>query len=390
MSGGVFIIACIMYKILFFLIIAFCFLSANAGIRNTTFTTIRSYKGTIGKYPVRMFLKISENHVEGEYVYLKNGSTFGISGKILPGNKLILDELNKNFPDDNSTEYTGNGNTFELINSQNYDLRGIWRDTAGHKKFNVILYKTFEISFSETDLKIAHRNNDPMYKIDTIEIAEANRISFLKCSDTLFFNKIKGFGSPDFDFIDDALNKDNSIKYLIDTINKDNYSEGLGMPYRYSTTWYLEFINEHILSVVQNAYEYTGGMHGNDNIIYFNYDVATGKPIILSSEGEELRNDEYISLFTENYSDYLDSIGEYYFRKRTNIKSDQTFSDSRYNVEDGRFSVSESYYFSVSGISFIYDTGTYMGGTILYNIPYKALKPIINPDGPLAWVLKEF
>jgi hypothetical protein len=74
-----------------------------------------------------------------------------------------------------------------------------------------------------------------------------------------------------------------------------------------------------------------------------------------------------------------------------NIKAGQSYEDAGYMFENEKFRLNGNYYFSVSGINFVYnpyEIASYAQGQIEFYIPYKALKPIIDPDGPLGWILK--
>src|SRR6185437_10089101 len=151
-------------------------------------------------------------------------------------------------------------------------------------------------------------------------------------------------------------------------------------PYRYRNGYAVAYTDQHFLSIGSDISVYDGASHPFTNISYKNYDLLTGDSLKLDS------------LFLRGGKYYLDSVGEICFRKQNGLSPNTDLATAGYFWNDSMFHVSSNFYFTISGICFVYnpyEIASYNMGVIKFIIPYDMLKPIIWSGGPLGWVRNE-
>lgn len=139
--------------------------------------------------------------------------------------------------------------------------------------------------------------------------------------------------------------------------DSENWSYGSGKDYT------VEYNDGHVLSIVEESYQFTGGAHPETVHSAQNFDLATGKQLTLldilsdADSGKEFihnyilelsKGSEYSGMFFDGYEDSISSI-----------------------IQDG------SWYYSDNGIIFMADPyimGPYASGLIKFTIPYSAFE----------------
>lgn len=98
-------------------------------------------------------------------------------------------------------------------------------------------------------------------------------------------------------------------------------------------------------------------------------------------------------LFADNSRAYLDSIGELAFRRDRSIPQGIPLIDSGYfEWEEGKFSLNSNFVISDSGVTYVFNayeiaSGAY--GMSFAHLTWDQLLPVIRPDGPIGWVLRQ-
>ena len=96
-------------------------------------------------------------------------------------------------------------------------------------------------------------------------------------------------------------------------------------PYEANIDCQLSFQNNSILSILIEAYTYTGGAHGNGNSSYLTIDPKTGQPI------------DHNSLF-KNHTALLD-YAEKFFREKYTIPEKESINSTGFFFENDQFSL---------------------------------------------------
>jgi hypothetical protein len=136
-----------------------------------------------------------------------------------------------------------------------------------------------------------------------------------------------------------------------------------------------------ILSIPMEYYTYTQGAHGISITAFLNYDISTGKEIVIKD------------IFLED-PNYLQLISDY-AKNELMVKlvdGENPMSDASW-VKDGIKPVQDNYEgnigFSQEGIVVVYQpyqVAAYAAGPQTVLVPYDAVAGIIDPDG----LLKDF
>ena len=356
-----------------------------------TKTISRSYTGTVGQKTVHLNLAVAGNKAKGEYVFQGTSTPVELIGTLEDG-KLSMSAI----PDPNAGNDAGNNDGY-IAKGQ---LAGSI-DESGHisgslqlpeATYNLNLNKIFEVSYVDTSLNAAYINHNTDFKTDTVYTVSLDELHFLNLP---FKTKLR------------------SLKYwysipLISLMAQNNYKElnSLGgvkleemgyidgnyllqqkkalrhpqFPYRYQKSYSVAYADQRLLSVESDLKVYDGAPHAYSNKTYKNFDLNTGDSLKLDS------------LFLRGGKYFLDSVGEICFRTQTGIGPNADLATLGYFWNDSFFHVNSNFFFTISGICFVYNTNeiaSYNIGVTKFTIPYEMLKPIIRRRGPLGWVRNE-
>ncbi|MEP7129390.1 MAG: DUF3298 domain-containing protein, partial [Chitinophagales bacterium] len=136
--------------------------------------------------------------------------------------------------------------------------------------------------------------------------------------------------------------------------------------------------NEHaILCVKISGHSYEGGVQGNSTLHYQVFNLQTGELISL----EEIFNKATVKELT--------AIAEKQLRENRKINENISLTESGFFVK--RLELKEEFFINHSGIGFTYnpdEIAPATRGPVTIFIKWEQVKSLINPGGPLGWVLQ--
>jgi hypothetical protein len=322
----------------------------------------KSFTGTIGTgLRIRMDLSNDNGTVHGQYFYERIGTPIPLDGKIFPKGDFSLSELN----DDGKPtgHFTGTaapragGSKTQLV------LSGTWSSADGNKNL------PFSLSEEVVDLgpgldvvsrSIKQDSKKPKYEIDvnypqitggaSAGIAGFNRETEALARKTVAEFK-KDVSGPGPASSDSDTGSDLSMSYDV----------RLGTP--------------DLISVSLGFSEYSAGAaHPNGFSVTINYQIKSNRSLSLAD------------LFLPG-KPYLQFISRYSIGK---LKARQGSGGDVEWINRGAGPKLENYKnwnLTSTGLEITFDAyqvASYAEGPQLVFIPYSELKPLINPDGPLA------
>lgn len=123
------------------------------------------------------------------------------------------------------------------------------------------------------------------------------------------------------------------------------------------------------LTVANALTDYTGGAHGMEVELWFNYDIANKKRLALTDLVQDTTR--------------LKEIAEKHFRKKENLKETDSFG-SGYFFDNNQFTLADNYGLTKEGLLFhynIYEIKAYSEGSTTIIVPYKELKGLMTEVG---------
>lgn len=124
-----------------------------------------------------------------------------------------------------------------------------------------------------------------------------------------------------------------------------------------------------LVGLEYNGYQFTGGAHGATFIKYLNWDVSARKTILLKDilkPGSEVE---------------LNKVAEKIFRKQENLTPTASLKDN-YFFKDDKFSLNQNFLITPLGLKFIYnqyEIKPYAAGQTILDVPYTAIKTLLQP-----------
>ena len=370
----------------------FCFHAKAQDVITVTKTTARTYTGTIGQKKVRLNLSIANKAVRGEFVYQGIETPMELKGMVEENRLSLTANPAPNYTGDDIKDTYFSKGAFSATLDGNDNLTGSFHPEGNSNSYEVHLNKIFELSYIDSSLRTAYINHNPDYKLDTVYTLSLDEISFIDLSYRTKLRNIKYWYSYPMVSIMarnnyQDLNSVGNVKLEEMGFQDGDYllkqNKGFrhaSFPYRYRNGYSVAYADQHFLSMCSDVYIYNGASHPFTDISYKSYDLLTGDSLKLDS------------LFLRGGKYYLDSVGEICFRKQNGLGPSADLATAGYYWNDSMFHVSSNFYFTISGICFVYNTyeiASYNMGVIKFIIPYDMLKPIIRRRGSLGWVRNE-
>jgi hypothetical protein len=297
------------------------------------------YSGTIGKKsPIQMELQVKDEMVSGHYYYNRFGKPLSLKGS--------RSEIEERDP---KNRYTGQFNGKVAVPHKIFE--GHWSKPNGRTQLPFKLNKVAEYLFSNTR------------QGETLEVS----LSYPYFLST----------SPAWREINDALLK--SIKqYPLEFITEARAFHAETDQRFY---WFqqvdlsIEYYSETLVSLLGKNHEYSGGAHGNFYYQSSNFWIQDNQAILLKLS----------DLFLPGYKTRLSN--ECLKSLREQGASDVVNGDiTGFKEEDlSRFSITPR------GLTVYFDpyaVGAYAQGSFSVTIPYRKLKNVIDPEGPLKGFVK--
>ncbi len=222
------------------------------------------------------------------------------------------------------------------------------------------------------------------YQLDSVVMKSSHVVKLEGMSDTTVARVIYPvFSQPDInDFLRKQVlsyySKEDSIysyKNIVESFIQ-GYDEFSTEQKDRVQSWYL-YVDIEVLSAQPGylAFKYThadyaGGAHGNEVMLYLNYDPVQKKSLQLKD------------LLLPGKMDELTRLAEQIFRKNEQLSPQQSLTD-QYFFENGQFSLPENFYLREDGIVFLYNAyeiKPYVAGTTTLVLPFDKVKPLIQPS----------
>ena len=316
----------------------------NISVRN-----LYILEGDIDTFPITVYLTIEKDtkKVYGKYYYNKNGNFLYLENGILgnENNVLLKETITEN----------GNKKTTAFLNStikNNLEFSGKWKDA----KLSTVLNFTTKpsddsiIQFIQTKIK----------KIET------NNFNILSQLPQIYNpQKIAGIDIINKKLLElDTFDENYKKLPLYNTYQNSNETE-ISKMYASYNTYSLQYIDNKIISLKNNYFEYSGDTpRGNTIITPLVYDLETG----------DLLNKKTDDLFYR-----IDDSGLIELMREKLIKDADGSSEIYIDFENIR--LNNNFYVSKTGINFVfnqYEIAPYVKGTTILKFTYDELKPFVK------------
>lgn len=323
----------------------------------------KKLKGTLGAYPITVYLIKKEKDLMGSYYFDSIGKPINLTGNIDETGHFTLDE--KIF---STGKFTGSF----IGNNQ---IEGNWANTKKGETLKLQLMETpdnsapvfFNQAYKENcSIAIENRKNykPEMSYWDTVCSSIKTSYITIKLKDSAIASSINktiekavcGYGVE--------KEKNQSIRALMNSVEEVGKDDGYILDIH--TT--LQSNEPNILSVLIgcNVF-YFGAAHGNYSGRGYNFDISSGKEIKLDD------------IFIPDYKKMLDKIAAPFFYKE-NGKSNWWF-------KNGKFELNDNFTIVPGGLQFHFDPyeiGPYSSGAPEVFIPSVALKDLIKKESVLG------
>lgn len=127
----------------------------------------------------------------------------------------------------------------------------------------------------------------------------------------------------------------------------------------------ITYISENVISIALNTYIDTGGAHGNDSIIFMNFNPDTGKLYALNDIVTDI--------------DALKELAQTYFKKEVMLLENTESMEDYFFGEP--FKLPENIGFGEDGLIFlynVYEIASYAEGYTEFQIPYNELDDLLK------------
>jgi hypothetical protein len=321
----------------------------------------KSFTGTIGNgLRVRMDLSNDNGTVHGQYFYERIGTPIALDGKIFPKGDFSLSELNDEGKP--TGHFTGTAAPRAGAPKTQLILSGTWSSADGSKNLPFSLVEEVVDLGAGLDVvsrSIKQDSKKPKYEID------------------VNYPQITGGSSPGvagFNRETEALARKTVAEFKKDISGPGPASSDSETGSDLSMSYDLRLGTPDLISVSLGISEYSAGAaHPNGYSVTINYQFKSNRSLSLAD------------LFLPG-KPYLQFISRYSIGK---LKGRQSGADVEW-INRGAGPKLENYKnwnLTSTGLEITFDAyqvASYAEGPQLVFIPYSELKPLINPDGPLA------
>ena len=170
------------------------------------------------------------------------------------------------------------------------------------------------------------------------------------------------------------------INYFFDNYKKMEVGE-FKLPWYLNRNIIFNNLGNGIFTLNCNENAFYGGAHDSWNTEFYNFD-SLGKKILLND------------LFNENWENRLLEVGEREFKIQQKIHPETPLYETPYFdfpfTENRQFKFANNFLIKNEGLYFFYNNyeiASFAAGQSEFTIKWKDLKALINPNGPLAFML---
>lgn len=323
----------------------------------------KSFTGTIGTgLRVRMDLSNDNGTVHGQYFYERIGTAIPLDGKIFPKGDFSLSELNDEGKP--TGHFTGTAAPRSVGSKAQLVLSGTWSNADGSKNLSFSLTEEVVDLGPGVDVvsrSIKQDNKKPKYEID------------------VNYPQITGAGAAGgagFNREAEALARKAVAEFKKDVSGPGPASSDGEMGSDLSMSYDVRLGTPDLISVSFGISEFTAGAaHPNGYSVTVNYQIKSNRDLTLAD------------LFLPG-KPYLQFISKYSIGKLKGRQSGDAESISR--GAGPKLENYKNWNLTSTGLEITFDSyqvASYAEGPQLVFIPYSELKPLINPDGPLAGIV---
>lgn len=272
------------------------------------------------------------------------------------------------------------------------EIKGTWTENNSHNKTGFDLSEKYPAGSAELEVISYHKK---------VPQGEDGKKGFAEIT----------IAHPAITAAGDIPGKEKINEYLSTALLKNNPSSPDAPPYRNYDTMLMDFFNRYnregkeserlkmerdiyfnniyeinmlynsdgLLSTRETVSTFEGGAHPNTNFSFKNFDLKTGKEIILKD------------LFKGNYLQRLNNIAEMKFRKFFKVPAGENLKKAGFFFPGGVFNLNNNFAINGFGITFQfnpYEVAAYAFGAPEISIPYSEIKDIIKPNGLLGKFIK--
>lgn len=133
-----------------------------------------------------------------------------------------------------------------------------------------------------------------------------------------------------------------------------------------------------LVAIQLDGYSFTGGAHGISPTYFINWDIKTGKNLLLAD------------VLTTGYEQPLNAVAEKIFRKEENL-SDTASLSRDYFFKGGKFSLNNNFMITPLGLRFLYnqtEIKPYAAGKTEIIVPYNQIKTLLKPNTIVSQYVK--
>jgi hypothetical protein len=291
------------------------------------------YTGSIdGTYPIYMTLSLEDLHAQGSYYYYSIGTHIDLEGTYANDGSFMINEFV-------NEECTG---TFTGAFSADHGAAsGSWVDASGSKTMS------FALEHIAGELTLEARQFD----------VTAHIPQFVDRSQSLQ------------DLVSDTINalfEDFIVSYEPDMLSEPDWD------WEFICDYAIEYYSDHMVSILLEIYEHTGGAHGNVYYICLNINEEKGSAEYFELEDLFLQDMDYQSKLSPLIISAL---------KKQEAAWILDGSVERIDPDQCVFNIIPG------GLQFTfapYEVGPYAEGPHWVTVPYKKIKDIIDPRGPIG------
>lgn len=340
----------------------------------------KRFEGPIGNLQVVVNLSLFDTSLAGNYYYVKRGEFIDIDGVKANNNEWQLKET--------TIEGEETGSFLGNYDDKLQTFSGTWKDAGGKISLPIKLTEAYndgawQFNLLNRTLQKGSCPNPPCLEV-VLSYFESGKNIHSPAKEAINTNELQqakgfmlAFGENTSDTanvsLDEAFNiLDKTYQNMVDEMLPDTASFGSYALY-WSLTRRSKILTNTAPVVVmsEDAYSYTGGAHGMNSTMYYNYNMKNGS-FITAKE-----------LFTDTTQ--LRKVLLQKLRKKYKLKPSQPLQDVLL-VTDSDFYITPNFYLAPGGIGFVYnpyEIGPYAMGIITIFMSYEDVKTLLKPNNAL-------
>ncbi len=347
----------------------------------------KRFEGKIGKkYSIVMNFIRRDSIIDGNYYNEKNGTPiyFNYGSRIDDHENFKIGEETGKY--DSSYMPILSGEFHGIFISDN-KIEGYWKKSGTNVKLSFSLDEKYPEGSAAFSLKEYSKSFHKGWQSADIDFLFPQIKNIYNKESNLLINSAiekiflkdynRGERNRDWELYKEMMN--DFINRYKEFVNDTSLPKDYKPMWQNSFTTNIIFNSNYILALENTEFRFEGGAHPITLFKYKNFDLKTGKEILLND------------LFKTDYKNELDKIGEKIFRETYNIKPDESFEKAGYFIGKEGFHLNNNFSISKVGLLFRfeeYEIGPYVIGAPTVFIPYSEINNLINSNGVLAQFLK--